>query len=148
MVEEYSLPPPEGPLPQSGARVRYFKEGEYLGEIGSLEKEAFTFVGKWQVHAGQDGYGIAYRIAVKKDQIDYEGHMADFVFHFAVPIADRGLQWSEERLRYHFEKANKGMGQFTVSAHQETGKNIVSCFKNPPPQWMLDELGATLKKYF
>ena len=49
MPIESKVEPPEGPVPQKPLRLRRFEEDEIPFEIGSLEKDEFSYIGDWQI---------------------------------------------------------------------------------------------------
>ena len=144
MPREYKIPPPEGPAPKEPSRVRVFQPNEMPVEIGSLEREALSYIGKWNIFMDKQGYGIAYRLAVKEGLKDDEGDPVTLVLHFASPIARRGLKMTPEIVQQHYEKLRQVMQIFTMQAHQSYGENILS-ISPEPPKWMMGELEEMLK---
>lgn len=144
MVEEYSIPPPEGPVPKKPSRFRRFQEHESPIEIGSLEKEALSYVGEWNLVMRTDGYGVAYRLAMKKDIYDDEGDPNTLCFFFGLPIAKKGLQITPEITQNLMQSLHHVMELFTIQAHEMYGNNVMSVSPETP-SWMIRELEELVK---
>ena len=143
MTKEYTLPPAEGPVLRGPTQVRIFEEGEIPVEIGSLEREAFSYIGDWNTYLDQQGYGLAYRFGIKEGFTDSEGDLATLVLHFANPVARRGMKMTTEIIQQQYERLKQFVQTFTMQAQQLYGGSILST--NPePPQWMMKELEEML----
>ncbi len=144
MVKEYSIPPPEGPFSQEPSRLRIFGPNEVPIDVGSLEREAFSYVGNWMTMLDGQGYGIVYRLCTKEDFKDDEGDPNILVLHFAMPAVRRGKKMPDEIAIQKLEQLKKVVQMFTIHAKQTYGDNILSIALEPP-EWMRSELEEILK---
>jgi hypothetical protein len=143
-MKEFEVPPLESQNRKGPTTVRMFAPNELPIEIGSLEKEAFSYVGNWYTMKGNDGYSMVYRIATKEGLKDAEGDPTTLILYFAVPIKSPGKEtMPQEVANKQYESLAKAMKTFTLQAHQKYHTNIMTKGMETPP-WMMKELEELL----
>lgn len=154
MVKEYILPPTEKlatpeELEKGEILFRVYegselKKDKFPIKIGSLEKQAFSYLGDWHLFMDKEGYGIAHRLGTKENILDPEGDLATLVLHFYNIISKSGLKMNDEIIHQQEEILKGFVSAFTMRAQEGYG-NIISLCTNPP-EWMFKELNEELKK--
>lgn len=144
MVKEYNVPLIAGDLPTGPSTLRIFEEGEMPVDIGSLDKDSFSYLGDWKFFLDNGGYGLAYRSGTKEVVHDDGGDPATLVLHFVTPITRRGREMNESKVEELTETLKTVVTQFTVLAHQMYGENVMS-YATRPPEWMTKELSDLLR---
>jgi len=142
MVTEFKLPVNEGPFPIEPATFRRFQPDEFPIEIGSLEREAFFYLGDWSQKMRADGYGVAYRIGIKKGITGQEGDLADLVILFGTPLARRGLKVSDDIASALYKQLGTVMEKMIIQA-SNSHDNLLGVLM-PPPDYMFRELQEQL----
>lgn len=144
MPKEYKIPPPEGPTPRPSSRMRIFTPTERPIEIGSLERNAFDYLGNIMVFPISQGYGLAYRLGTKENLKDDEDDPVTAVFHFKNLVAKKGRSITPELEQQMNKKFNTVVQLFTIQAQQRDNSNILSIGLEFPP-WMMKELEEKLQ---
>jgi hypothetical protein len=145
MPKEFKVPLLEGQTSTGETTVRLFSNGEFPVKIGSLEREAFTTLGDWNMAMNKKGYGMAYRMGIKEGLIDDEGDPTSAVMFFLSPLAERGLPMTPAIAKQQYEQFAYVAKIFTLQAQQLYGGNILSLTPQTP-KWMFDELTEELRK--
>ena len=65
MVREIKVPLLEGLSSTGPTTMRIYDHNEIPIKIGSLEKEAFSYISDWNLLMNDEGYGIIYRLGTK-----------------------------------------------------------------------------------
>ncbi|MBT5023077.1 hypothetical protein HOK51_08195 [Candidatus Woesearchaeota archaeon] len=119
---------------------------EFLGgipddlDLGSLEREAFTYLGEWRsaMKQGKD-YGFAYRMGIKENVVDSEGDPATLIMYFVNPLVERGTVLSVEDNKDLIKNIKTLVSMTSLIQQMRYGENSVVCTL-PPPEYMLNEL--------
>jgi hypothetical protein len=148
MTREYKLPPTEKlatseELEKGDILFRVYEGSELEKDkcpikLGSLEKQAFSYLGNWHLFMNKKGYGLAHRLGTKENILDSDGDLATLFLHFYSPIAKRELKMTKEIVDKQVELLRRNINTFTMKA-QETYGSVISICTNPP-EWMFKEL--------
>ena len=143
-LDGFQLPVNEGPVPIEPAIFRRFQPDEFPIEIGSLEREAFSYLGDWYQAMRPDGYGVAYRVGVKEGITDQEGDLADLLILFGTPLAKRGLEVSDDIADVLCKQSGTAMEMMVMQA-SNSHANLLAILMQPP-DYMFRELQEQLSK--
>jgi len=142
MVLEYDLDQPEGSNPIPKRRVRRFDDEELPYDIGSLEREALSYLGDWNFLRNKDGLGLVYRMGFK-DAVDDEGDPLLVIVNFNAPFRERGVPFNDEAKRGYDECVQNASLQIANSLSLSVPNVIVVSV--PIPEYMRGELEELLK---
>ena len=143
---EFIIPASEGPVSQNPKVFREFYQYDFPFEIGSLEREAFTYLGKWMIIMSDDGYGMAHRLGIKDGVIDQEGYPTTLFLHFGLPIKRKENELNDEAIGRQYENFKKIIKASTVMFAEDLGN--VAAFNPDPPEYMIRELEDALREYY
>lgn len=104
------------------------------------------YIGKWRINVNRKGYGIAHRIALKKDTALLGEDDVLLVIHFAVPVAKKDLKIPIGVLRDMYEQL-AGLIEDTASLASEKLERSVGCMYLSTPDPMKRELELLLENY-
>jgi len=114
-------------------------------EIGSLAKEALSYLGEWKkFQKGENPFGIYYRMGIKTGVIDAERDPATVVLHFIAPYIREGFTMTSE-MEATLEQTINQVIKVTTLIYSQSVDNAVGV-RASPPDYMLNELYELLSK--
>ncbi|MBL7160703.1 MAG: hypothetical protein ISS93_02530 [Candidatus Aenigmarchaeota archaeon] len=145
-MEEYIIPPPEGPRPEEPMRVRRFiGNDEYpIGSyIHSLTADDFDYTWPWDGIMLSNGCGIVYRHCAKNDVTNSGGNIATLFVHYYKILSQRGVEATPEINEVLLRAFEQCVEQFGYQAYRKYG-NVMSAIREAP-EYMIEGLQEFLK---
>lgn len=118
--------------------------GEMATSVGTLEQDAFAYIGDWHLRMKKEGYGLAYRFGMVHNFM-YDGQFVNLTLCFGTLIAHSGISMTPEM----HDEANKTFVKMVMIyrgfVNQKYG-NAVAELNTNPPDWVLSDLEEVLKQ--
>ncbi|GEM_PF-6306223 len=122
-----------------------FTGGQPPFEIGSLERQALSYLGNWtRVKKRDEPFGVYYRFGVKGGVIDEDGDLVTVFLHFSAPFTKEGHAMTPEIQATLDQKLDKMIEITTVTFSHVVGNALG--VRVSPPDYMLRELGELLRE--
>lgn len=116
-----------------------------FGLSKTMPGDYFDYVGKWRVKFNSSGYGMAHRIALKRDVKDKEhGYRYLLVAHFAVPVTRKEIRVPLEEIERMYMDLEDLMEETGIIIAARFG--IVYCMLQATPEPMKMDLEEVLSK--
>lgn len=112
-------------------------EGKNAIDVGSLEKEAFDYLGEWNYDKEKN---YAYRLGIKKNFPDSEGDPATLFILFPAEMVLKGAEHDYERMEKSAQQALEAL----VLMQSQAEKNVMGTYLRPP-EYMIKELEEIIK---